>query len=306
MTYASGGLIEATDLNGFVSTGSPNFNNIWSTGSSDAGYGQTAVSTVTAGTTVSFNPWNTLITNINLAAAHQGVTLIPIITPPVAGDLVSYLSTLSAHIVSVNNNRLNASAVGTDITTTGTRSASWGNNLSIPTVTSTITVTFGSAAQARYFFNTGGAVLVSCSRTGGVGSPEDVSWSDLCTAVGSLGLPAVSTAQTIAAANYTGLTKFSGSGTPTTYTRSGYYNLTGTPAILFKQYSIATAYTSDYIQLSYSTTATVLTITVQFTDSHTSSPVTGSLSVTAIARPSETTNITNSWGTPVVAVSAPA
>jgi hypothetical protein len=305
MTYAQGGLIEATDLNGFVSTGSPNFNNIWATGSGDAGYGQTAVSTVTAGTVVSFNPWNTLITNMASAAAHQGTT-ITAITPPVTGNLVAYLSALSTNLASINTNRLNAAAVGTDITTTGTRTASWGNNLSIPTVTSTITVTFASAAQARYFFNTGGAVLVSCSRTLGVGSPEDLSWTDLCNAVGSLGLPAVSTSQTIAAASYTGLTKFSGSGTPSTYTRSGYYNLTGTPAILFKQYSIATAYTSDYIQLSYSTTATVLTITVQFTDSHTSSPVTGSLSVTAIARPSETTNITNSWGTPVVAVSAPA
>jgi hypothetical protein len=305
MTYATGGLIQATDLNGFVSTGSPNFNNIWSTGSGDAGYGQTAVSTVTAGTTVSFNPWNTLITNMAKAAAHQGTT-ITAITSPVTGNLVAYLSALSTNLASINTNRLNAAAVGTDITTTGTRTANWGNNVSIPTVTSTITVTFASAAQARYFFNTGGAVLVSCSRTLGVGSPEDLSWSDLCTAVGSLGLPAVSTAQTIAAASYTGLTKFSGSGTPTTYTRSGYYNLTGTPAILFKQYSIASAYTSDYIQLSYSTTATVLTITVQFTDSHTNSPVTGNLAVTAIARPSETTNITNSWGTPVVAVSAPA
>jgi hypothetical protein len=305
MTYATGGLIQATDLNGFVSTGTPNFNNIWSTGSGDAGYGQTAVNTVTAGTTVSFNPWNTLITNMASAAAHQGTT-ITAITPPVTGNLVSYLSALSTNLASINTNRLNAAAVGTDITTTGTRTASWGNNLSIPTVTSTITVTFASAAQARYFFNTGGAVLVSCSRTGGVGSPEDVSWSDLCTAVGSLGLPAVSTAQTIAAASYTGLTKFSGSGTPTIYTRSGYYNLTGTPAILFKQYSTTSAYTSDYVQLSYSTTATVLTITVQFTDSHTTSPVTGNLAVTAIARPSEITNIANSWGTPVVAVSAPA
>ena len=305
MTYALGGLIQATDLNGFVSTGSPNFNNIWATGSGDAGYGQTAVATVTAGTLVEFNPWNTLITKIASAAAHQGTT-ITTITAPVAGNTIAYLSSLSTNLISINTNRLNAAAVGTDITTTGTRSTSWGANLSIPTVTSTITVTFASANQARYFFNTGGSVLVSCSRTGGVGTPEDTAWSDLCTDIGSLGLPAVSTSQTIAAASYTGLTKFSGSGTPTIYTRSGYYNLTGSPVILFKQYSTTSSYTSDYIQLSYSTTSTVLTITVQFTDTNVSSPITGSLSVTAIARPSETTNITNSWGTPVVAVSSPA
>ena len=39
MTYSSGGLIEAADFNGFVSTGSPNINNIWSTGSTDSGWG---------------------------------------------------------------------------------------------------------------------------------------------------------------------------------------------------------------------------------------------------------------------------
>ena len=43
MTYTSGGLIQATDYNGFVSTTSgANVNNVWSTGSGDAGWGQSA------------------------------------------------------------------------------------------------------------------------------------------------------------------------------------------------------------------------------------------------------------------------
>ena len=46
MTYSSGGLIQATDYNTFISTGTPNINNIWGTGSGDSGWGQTSIATV--------------------------------------------------------------------------------------------------------------------------------------------------------------------------------------------------------------------------------------------------------------------
>ena len=53
MTYSSGGLIQATDYNGFVSTTSgANVNGIWATGTTDAGYGQSALGTVSAAGTV--------------------------------------------------------------------------------------------------------------------------------------------------------------------------------------------------------------------------------------------------------------
>jgi hypothetical protein len=172
MTYSAAGLIQSTDLNGFVSTGSPNFNNIWSIGSGDSGWGQTAVSTVTAGTVVSFNPWNTLITNMASAAAHQG-TSITAITAPVAGNTIAYLSALSTNLTSINNGRLNAAAVGTDITTSATRTTDWGTAVSIPVVTSTVTITFSSATSqgsalligSTAAFGVGGAVLKTNSST---------------------------------------------------------------------------------------------------------------------------------------------
>ena len=43
MTYSSGGLIQATDYNGFASTtANANVNDLWATGASDKGWGQTA------------------------------------------------------------------------------------------------------------------------------------------------------------------------------------------------------------------------------------------------------------------------
>jgi hypothetical protein len=309
MTYSVGGKIQAVDFNGFVSTNSPNFNNIWSTGSGDSGYGQAAISTVNIGDKVTApNYWNTLISRITSTAAHQG-TAITAITPPVTGNKVAFLSALSSNLNAINSGRLNCATVSTDITSSGTRSSNWGTAVGIPSVTSTISVTFAGANQARYFFNAGGTILVSMSKSAGSGLPEDTSWITLCSNMGTIGLPAVNTAQSLAGSGYSGLTKFGGGGSaPAIYTRNGFYQLTTTPTIYYRQFSNSTAYTNDYIQLSYSYSGTTVTISVTFLDTSSYFPntVTGSLTVTATARQPETTNIANSWGTPSVSVSAPA
>jgi hypothetical protein len=223
--------------------------------------------------------------------------------------LITYVSTLPSALAATFAGRLNAAAVGTDIISTGTRTANWGAAVGAATVASTITVTFASADAARYFFNAGGTVLFTCSRTGGTGSANDVRWSTLCSDLGTLGLPAVNTAQSIAGSSYQGLTKFGGGGTVTVYNRQGFYNLTASPAILYTQYlSSSYAYYTDHIVVKYSTTGAVVTIRVEFIDNSVSyaETVTGNLSVTGIARPPSSANITNTWGTPTVSVTAAA
>ena len=64
MTYSSGSLIEATDYNGFVSTGSNNINKIWSTGSTDFGWGESALTTVSASSTITATEWATLVNRL--------------------------------------------------------------------------------------------------------------------------------------------------------------------------------------------------------------------------------------------------
>jgi hypothetical protein len=312
MTYAQGGLIQASDYNGFAASGTPNVNQFWSTGSGSSGYGQPALSTVAAGASafITADQWDSLFDNINKSALHQGTAITPLPLPSVSG-VITYISTLQSALNSAFAGRLNAAATGTDIITTGTRTANWGTAVGAGTVTSTITVTFASANQARYFFNAGGTVLLTCSRTGGVGTADDVKWSTLCSDLGALGLPAVNTAQSIAGSAYQGLTRFGSGGFITVYNRLGYYNLTTTPAILYTQYLGASyAYNTDHIVISYSTNGPVLTITVQFIDGTAaygySGAVTGNLSVTGIARPPSTTNISNTWGTPIISVTAPA
>jgi hypothetical protein len=307
MTYAQGGLIAAADFNGLLATGSPNINTLWSTGSGSQGYGQTIIAPVSASSLVDYTDWAALFSAINDAADHQGTT-ITALPVPASNDLIAYESTLSAALAAIQAGYLNCGSVGTDITNSGTRTAAWGTASAIPTVTSTVTVTFASAAQARYFFNCGGQILVSCSRSGGTSNSVNSTWTTLCTNIGTIGLPAVSTAQTLASASYLGLTRFGGGGaTPDIYVRNGFYDLTSTPTSLFRQFASAGVYTSDHVEFSYSATATVVTISIVFTDDATDAVnVDGNLTVTAIARPPESTYITNTWGTPVVAVTAPA
>ena len=66
MTYTSGSLIQATDYNGFVSTtAGANINATWSTGTTSAGYGQTALATVSAAGTITATQWASLVNTIS-------------------------------------------------------------------------------------------------------------------------------------------------------------------------------------------------------------------------------------------------
>jgi hypothetical protein len=307
MTYSIGGLIEAADFNAILNSNTPNFNSIWSTGSGSSGYGQTAIGSVVVTAPVAAASWNSLITNMASTATHQGST-ITALTPPTAGTEIDYLAAIATNMTTLNTNKLNCAAVGTDIISSGTRVAPWGSGQALPIVTSTATITFPSANQARYFFNAGGTIRISASLTGAGASPENTAWVNLCTDLGTLALPAVSSAQTIAGSAFTGLTKFGGGGTaPTVYIRNGFYNL-GAPTILYRQFSNFSVYTNDYLEVSYAASGATVTIAVVFRDSASffANTITGSLTVTAVARPPSTTNISNSWGTPTVSVTAPA
>ena len=309
MTYAAGGLIQAADYNGFVNTATPNLNNIWSTGSTNSGYGQAALAGVSAGDTIFANSWSTLFNTIAAAAAQQGTTIASV-TPAVQGGLIEFYSVVQSNLNLINTNRLNAAAVGTDITQSASRTGNWGGAVGIPTLTSTVTVTFGNSNQARFFFNAGGTIRLSCARTGAIVQPQDTIWTSLCADIGTLVLPAVNTTQVINSTTFTGFTKIGGGGiTPDIYNRQGYYQLGTSSQTLFRQLSNTGVYTNDNITVSATATATSVTFIISFNDlTSGGSPdtVTGTLSVTASARTPSTANLVNSWGVPTVTVTTPA
>lgn len=264
MTYSVGGLIQATDYNGFVSTTTgANVNATWSTGVASGGWGQTALSTVSAGGTVTATQWSSLVNTLSAMGSHTGTTITSR-AAPVAGNVISVLANVNTDLSNCYNNRGNAAASGTQYgvfsgTTSKTSATSNGSQGSW-TITFTHTLTFPSADQARYFFNAGGIVRMNFGKS--VDSTDlDGDWNSLAGWCGSINL--TGTAQTIAGQAYTGTTRIGGSGgTQTTLlTGTGWYALNSTPQTIFQLNNSGGAYTGQFIRVQASSSATTLTLT---------------------------------------------
>jgi hypothetical protein len=317
MAYSSGGLIEATDYNGFVSTTSgANVNNVWSTGSGDSGWGQSALATVAAAGSITATQWASLVNTI-ASMGSQTNTTITSRSAPVAGNTIQILAALNTDLTNITANRQNAVANGTQFTGwSGTNSKTAATSGATWTITFVNTVTFASADAARYFFNAGGRIKIDVSKTatGATGDPE---WNDLAnTLCGDIFITGGSATQTIAGANYTGTTKTGGTGTPNILlTTTGFNDLSAGAAatIVYKQFADTAPYTNNFIQHSIAKGASsnTLVITTLWSASDgdpisggtASSGATPGTAPTTIVTyfPPSTTYLTASWGTPTVA-----
>jgi hypothetical protein len=329
MTYSSGGLIQATDYNGFVSTtAGANVNATWGTGTTSGGWGQTELATVSAGATVSATQWASLVNTLSAMGSQTGTT-ITARSAPTAGQTIGILAAVNTDLTNCYNNRGNAVASGTEYgtfsgdtsktTATGSGQAAW-------TITFTHTITFASANALRYFFNAGGLVRIQYGKSS-TGNDHDADWNTLAGFCGSIFLSGRvgGAAQTIASQSYTGTTRLSGSGgTQTTLaTTTGWYNLTGSPTTIFQLNSPTAPYTPEFIRTTATATSgSVLTLVTTWVDdgssgagtssnisggTATASPsttITGTAPTTLVTyRPPSTTYLTNSWGTPTIAAS---
>jgi hypothetical protein len=317
MAYSAGGLIEAVDYNGFVNTNTnANVNGVWSTGSTDRGWGQTALATVAAAGTITATQWASLVNTISSMASHTG-TAITARTAPVAGNTINILAALNTDLTNITTNRQNAVANGTQFTGwTGTNSKTAATAAGAWSITFVNTVTFASADAARYFFNAGGRIKIDVSKTatGALGDPE---WNDLAnTLSGDIFITGGTATQTIAGANYTGTTKVGGTGTPNILqTGIGWHDLTPGAAatIVYKQFADTAPYTANFIQHSIARNAgsTALTITTLWSNPE-GDPISGGTAASGATPgtapstivtyfPPSTTFLTASWGTPTVA-----
>lgn len=248
-----GDLIAAADYNTIRNT----ITSVVGTGSVSRGYGQTvnASSAVTTSNQVTKAQWDLLRFDIYNALLHQTGS-IPSIVTVAAGDVVrfgaahpnSQYSTLAS---TADTNRFNLGTgqflenlnVASSTTTDGWTSQAYCD----------VTVTFGTADQARYFFNSGGKVKVTTSRTGGSGTAQNSSWSSVLSGAGTR--------------NYEGINFYSLTSSFTTY-----YTATATGAYSANTYRLQARVN---VANNSSGTANVLTIRVLLTDPYTDPPVIG-------------------------------
>tara|TARA_B100002019_G_scaffold287780_1_gene300324 strand:+ start:2512 stop:3558 length:1047 start_codon:yes stop_codon:yes gene_type:complete len=154
------------------------------------------------------------------------------------------------------------SSLTTDAAVTSTRTTGWGSS-SEPAILHQFTLTFANEAACRGFFNSGGEVLFTASRSGGtsgssagtIGS-QNSNWTSLLSAMGTLRF---------------NLDDLVSSGSTGTSANKGFYELTTNNQQLYIKYGSG-AYASNYYKIEGSvnstTNPTVLTFNVTMRDDH--------------------------------------
>ena len=290
-----------------------NINTIWGTGTGGKGYGQsTVLSSVSAGGNVTATQWTDLFSRLTSIANHQG-TSITALTNPSAGNTIDAKTTLSANLTSCFNNRRNAASVGSDITSGGSRTgtATWYTESLV-----TYTVTFSNNEKAEAYFNAGGTIRISSSRSGGTSNNKNTEWTDLCGDIGTVAISGGEGSAVISSTTYSGTDKIGGGGaTPTINDNYGFHDSTASEVEIFKQYADTSPYTANYIRMTMSDNgAGVITIKVKYRDdaadttsdyygAQTHDKVDGSLTTTMVLRQPSTTYISNVWSTPTISSS---
>ena len=309
MSYAQYGTIQAADYNALVGanpSGTANvLNTVWATGSGASGYGQTAEANVTVGDTVTAIKWANLVSKTANSASHQSSSITSV-TVPATGATITYNANVVTNLQTIYTNRLNAVSQSATSSNTATYGSTW-----INAITFTHTVTFANGDAARYFFNSGGQLAITCSHPAGTGI--NLLLNNLASNVGTVVLSSpTSGAASIAGTSYNGVTKVGGGGsTPTIATNSGYYALATSNANVFYQTASTgpSGYLSTNINIFVKTNGTqgsngdvgsIVYIYTVWDEIPNGLTVASGSATTVTLRPPEVTYIGNTWGTPSV------
>jgi len=160
---------------------------IMGVGSGSKGYGQTIISQAVApGSIITKSQWDDLRFDLLNLRIHQ-TGVIPIIPTVNRADPVVFGTSQPA----VQYNQLADQAV-LDRFLLGPGQFVVQNianlnytNLWYNTLSTIVTVTFGSPDQARFFFNSGGKIRLTSSRSGGTVSSQNRAWTGLLSSVGA-------------------------------------------------------------------------------------------------------------------------
>ena len=171
---------------------------ILGSGSGNFGWGQQArinSSAVAEGNKVTINEWANLRYDVINAYKHINGSN-PTTAQVVENQTIRYTSNFTPDTGTldvpqkqyddwandITNNRFTVAA-GESVVTAAisqTKTTAWNG-----TVSCVIGFYFGSANEARWFFNSGGQIRISSARTGGTTSAQNTAWSNLLTAMGT-------------------------------------------------------------------------------------------------------------------------
>jgi hypothetical protein len=232
-----------------------------STGSLDAATGETINASSTD------NGYKNLQDEVQALATFNGSSLYSSSsTDKSTGDSItaSDWNNLMNDVKTVFDDRFGipSSSLTTDAADVSTRTTGWGSS-GTPEITHEFTCTFSNEAHARGFFNSGGEILFTGSRSGGtsgsaagtIGS-QNTNWTDLLSAMGTLTF---------------NLNNLTSSGSTGTSAAKGFYELTTSYVQMYIKYGSG-SYASNYYKIEAkvdsTTNPTVVTFKVTLRDDH--------------------------------------
>ena len=299
MSYTQGSLIDAADYNGLANVSAANVWYVLSTGSGTYGYGQDAasISTVSVASTITATQWAGLVHSVNKILGHQGGAAAQLATGSnigiTAGATITAFANVSTAVTTIGTNRLSFNSTrGTLVT-----GANFDATFATSTFTRTITVTFASADQARYFFNAGGRFSLVFVPSGLTDNNKETSYNDLMNAIGTLHLDAETSTRT---------------GTGETLTTNGlaigYWDLTTSNQTILKLTSDNSTYTGNTLEVFMRVAGaagtnggkgTQVIYDITYTDGADEAfddAISGTFRHRVDITPPETTFLSNSWG----------
>jgi hypothetical protein len=195
-------------------------------GSGTFGYGQQLLSSpVSSGNLIEAAQWDNLRKDlINIRWHQNGVQ--PSITPVVSGSVIRFRDSepnrrydiLAEEVLTTRFNIGTGRSIVLD-GATQSRTGSWSTQSQCEA-----TVTFTTSDNARYFFNSGGRIRISSSRTGGAPTSQNNAWTNILNSVGTI--------------------EFAGNIT----NERNFYNLTDEYVSFFNR-SLSTPYSSNFYQI---------------------------------------------------------
>jgi hypothetical protein len=221
------------------------------TGTGSRGYGQTVVSAdVFAGNILTAAQWNALRNDILSVRVHQDGNPPPGLSSVTKGSPVDYsiIPNFDTVLSVADSNRFLIASGQSTVSSKATESvtATWTTQAQ-----ATLTVTFVNSNDARYFFNSGGKVRISGTRSGGSSTSQNNAWTNFLANIGIITFGAVNT------------------------TTVNYYNLTNSYQTYY-QNSLSTPYSANYFRLEAKSdvadnsggTATQVEIRITLRDDH--------------------------------------
>ena len=223
---------------------------ITGTASGTEGWGQSwSVYNPAAGATITDTNTNDIINAAQDIAVYAGATNTVSDVANAGTIQETDLNNIQGTITNGYNRRLTADAsyLSTENKDTSTRTAAWST-----TVTHDCTVTFSNAAHRQAFFNAGGKLNFSASRSGGSSNDQNTDWTNMLSAIGTVQMA------------YTATTASSG-----TTTSIGNSDLTTSYQTIYTKAGSGSYSTNFYQIQAKADNSTTLRFLITFGDSHT-------------------------------------